>query len=53
MIRALLPGDRAQWKVLWQGYLTFYKANIPESATETTWSRFFDAAEPVHALVGR
>jgi len=51
MIRAVLPEDRAQWEPLWQGYLTFYKANIPESATETTWSRFFDAAEPVHALV--
>jgi GNAT superfamily N-acetyltransferase len=51
MIRDIRPEDRLQWEALWQGYLTFYKATIPESATQTTWARFFDPAEPVHALV--
>jgi len=44
--------DRAQWAVLWQGYLEFYK--VPDMApeiTERTWARFFDEAEPVHAMV--
>ena len=44
--------DRAQWAVLWQGYLEFYQ--VPDMApeiTERTWARFFDEAEPVHAMV--
>ena len=52
LVRDIRPEDRAQWAVLWQGYLEFYK--VPDMApeiTEKTWSRFFDPAEPVHALV--
>jgi GNAT superfamily N-acetyltransferase len=50
-IRDIQPSDRPQWDVLWQGYLTFYKEALPAATTQVTWSRFFDAAEPVHALV--
>jgi GNAT superfamily N-acetyltransferase len=50
-IRPITPADKAQWQPLWQGYQTFYKTDIPASVTETTWSRFFDPSEPVHALV--
>ena len=50
-VREIQPTDRPQWNVLWQGYLTFYKITLPQATTETTWSRFFDAAEPVHCLV--
>jgi len=54
-IRPLLREDRAQWKVLWDGYNGFYGRSgstaLPESITEATWERFFDPAEPVHALV--
>jgi GNAT superfamily N-acetyltransferase len=52
IIRDIQPQDRAQWAVLWQGYLEFYK--VPDMApeiTERTWARFFDPAEPVHAMV--
>lgn len=52
LIRDVQPGDRAQWAVLWQGYLEFY--GVPDLAPEITartWQRFFDAAEPVHAMV--
>lgn len=55
IIRPLLREDLAQWKVLWDGYNAFYGRSgstaLPESITETTWERFFDPAEPVHALV--
>lgn len=51
IVRDVRPEDRPQWEVLWQGYLTFYKASIPPAAMEATWARFFDPAEPVHALV--
>jgi GNAT superfamily N-acetyltransferase len=51
VIRPIAPGDRAQWETLWQGYQTFYKVALPDVVTETTWARFFEPAEPVHALV--
>jgi GNAT superfamily N-acetyltransferase len=54
-IRAVAAGDFAQWKVLWDGYNAFYgrsgQSALPAAVTGTTWARFFDAKEPVHALV--
>jgi GNAT superfamily N-acetyltransferase len=47
-IRPLLPTDHAAWEPLWQGYLTFYKASLPEAVTRTTWRRLMDPAEPMH-----
>ena len=54
-IRAAVPEDFPRWKPLWDGYNAFYgregaTALSPE-ITRTTWSRFFDAYEPMHALV--
>ena len=54
-VRDVLPDDFPEWKVLWDGYNAFYgrqgaTALRPE-ITQMTWSRFFDAYEPVHALV--
>jgi GNAT superfamily N-acetyltransferase len=54
-IRPLRPTDHDQWAVLWDGYNTFYGRSGPTALdpeiTRTTWARFFDPAEPVHALV--
>ena len=54
-IRPLHPEDRNAWQPLWDGYNAFYgragETALPARITETTWARFFDAAEPVHALV--
>ena len=51
-VRDVQPWDRPQWAVLWLGYLTFYGVqNMPEEVTERSWQRFFDAAEPVYAMV--
>jgi GNAT superfamily N-acetyltransferase len=54
-IRAVTQQDYDQWLPLWNGYNKFYgrsgaTALAPE-ITRMTWSRFFDAYEPVHALV--
>jgi len=54
-VRPVEPGDLPAWKPLWDGYNAFYgragaKA-LPAETTQATWSRFFDPAEPVHALV--
>lgn len=54
-IRAVAPEDYDAWHVLWLGYNQFYGRHgdtaLPEEITRTTWSRFFDEAEPVHGLV--
>lgn len=54
-IRAAAPGDFQAWKALWDGYNAFYgrvgPTALAEEVTRLTWSRFFDAYEPVHALV--
>jgi GNAT superfamily N-acetyltransferase len=54
-IRDLERADYAAWLPLWNGYNAFYGRSgptaLPAEVTETTWQRFFDAREPVHALV--
>ena len=54
-IRTVEPDDFPAWKVLWDGYNAFYGRHgataLPAEITLTTWSRFFDAYEPMHALV--
>jgi GNAT superfamily N-acetyltransferase len=51
VIRAVAPSDFPEWEQLWEGYNTFYERSVPPEITRTTWSRFFDGYEPVHALV--
>jgi GNAT superfamily N-acetyltransferase len=47
--------DFSAWKVHWDGYNAFYGREgataLPLEITQMTWARFFDAYEPVHALV--
>ena len=54
-IRDITPSDYAQWLPLWDGYNAFYGRSgataLPAEITATTWQRFFEPAEPVHALV--
>jgi GNAT superfamily N-acetyltransferase len=54
-IRFVTRDDYDRWLPLWDGYNAFYgrsgaTALSPET-TRMTWARFFDAYEPVHALV--
>jgi GNAT superfamily N-acetyltransferase len=55
IIRFVIREDFPQWLPLWEGYNRFYgrfdATALPEAITQTTWSRFFDAYEPVHAIV--
>lgn len=54
-VRPVTPADYDVWLPLWDGYNRFYgrfgPTALPESITRTTWSRFFDGIEPMHALV--
>ncbi len=55
VVRPILPSDYARWLPLWDGYNAFYGRSgataLAPDITATTWGRFFDAYEPVHALV--
>jgi GNAT superfamily N-acetyltransferase len=51
IVRSVTPADLPQWEPLWDGYNSFYERVIPTEVTGMTWARFFDAYEPVHALV--
>jgi GNAT superfamily N-acetyltransferase len=55
IVRAVVRGDFEQWLPLWHGYNAFYgragDTALPADITNMTWARFFDAYEPVHALV--
>jgi GNAT superfamily N-acetyltransferase len=54
-IRPVRRADYEGWRPLWDGYNAFYgrsgATSLPEEITRATWERFFDAEEPVHALV--
>ena len=55
IIRPAMAADFSQWLPLWDGYNAFYGRSgptaLPRDITDTTWARFFDPAEPMHALV--
>ena len=55
IVRPVAATDFGQWLPLWDGYNEFYGRVGPTALdpviTQTTWSRFFDSAEPMHALV--
>ena len=55
LIREIAKTDYVQWLPLWDGYNHFYGRSgptaLPDDITATTWARFFDEMEPVHALV--
>jgi GNAT superfamily N-acetyltransferase len=54
-VRDLTAKDYEAWLPLWDGYNAFYgregKTALDPEITKTTWSRFFSATEPMHALV--
>jgi len=54
-VRAVSRQDYDQWLLLWEGYNAFYgrsgETALSPDVTLMTWTRFFDAYEPVHGLV--
>ena len=51
LIRDVQPTDREEWQDLWERYLVFYKANLPEDTTNFLWRRIFDDDDPVSCVV--
>jgi hypothetical protein len=54
-VRSVRRDDFQAWQTLWDGYNAFYgrsgETALPLEVTHTTWSRFFDSQERMHALV--
>ncbi|AFY22570.1 GNAT family N-acetyltransferase [Pseudomonas sp. UW4] len=50
-IRQVTAGDHAVWLPLWQAYLHFYKTELPQAVTQSTWQRMLDPNEPTHAAL--
>lgn len=50
-VRALEPGDYQRWLELWNGYLAFYKEDLPKAITELTWQRLLSKGQDHEGLV--
>ena len=54
-IRSITNTDYAEWLPLWDGYNAFYGRQgdtaLDLNITQTTWARFLNDREPVHAFV--
>ncbi|MHB8839084.1 MAG: GNAT family N-acetyltransferase [Gemmatimonadaceae bacterium] len=55
VVAPVTASDYDAWLPLWNGYNAFYGREgptaLPREITQTTWRRFLDPDEPVHALV--
>jgi GNAT superfamily N-acetyltransferase len=50
-IRSLNDGDWDQWEPLWQGYLHFYRAELPEEVSRHTFARLVGREEAMFGLL--
>lgn len=50
-IRPVTANDHATWLALWHAYLQFYKTELSETVSLTTWERLIDAREPTHSAL--
>ena len=50
-VRRLRDDDFARWRVLWAGYLSFYRADLADAVTEVTFKRLRDCEQGMLGLV--
>ncbi|CRI59774.1 GNAT family N-acetyltransferase [Pseudomonas sp. CCOS 191] len=50
-LRPVRAEDHAAWLPLWQAYLRFYQAELPDAVNTSTWQRLLDANEPTHSAL--
>jgi GNAT superfamily N-acetyltransferase len=50
-IRPAEARDEAAWRRLWAGYISFYRAVVPEATTAATLTRLLDPASPMACLL--
>ena len=51
MIRPLERSDFESWQQLWQGYLRFYRAKVPDQITTMTFERLTNQTDDFAGLV--
>jgi GNAT superfamily N-acetyltransferase len=51
-VRRLENRDAERWRVLWDGYLAFYRADVPAHVTELTFQRLCEGNADMVGLVG-
>ena len=51
--RALTAADHDAWLPLWQAYLEFYRAELPQEQTRLTWSRLLDPQFPMWGAIAQ
>ncbi len=47
-VRRLEAKDKAAWLPLFEAYIEFYKATVPDDVIEITWARLLSGVEGVH-----
>ena len=52
-IQPLASRDFEAWLPLWQGYLAFYKAQVPDATTRLTFERLTGGKEPMGGFIAR
>jgi GNAT superfamily N-acetyltransferase len=56
-VKPVTRSDYPEWLPLWNNYNEFYGRSgltaLDPSITQTTWLRFFESDEPVHAIVAK
>ena len=50
-VRRLVASDLERWRPLWDGYLAFYRASVPEDVTALTFRRLCEADQGMLGLV--
>jgi len=50
-IRPIGDSDFDAWLPLWKGYQAFYRVDIADAVTRTTWERLLDPAQPMDAAL--
>jgi GNAT superfamily N-acetyltransferase len=50
-VRALRTEDFSRWRVLWDGYLSFYRSELDEKTTELTFRRLCEGEQGMLGLV--
>ena len=51
IMRDAEPGDRAEWLILWQGFLDHYRTTLAPAITAHTWDRLMDPTSPMKMRV--
>ena len=51
LIREVDSTDYSAWKDLWERYVVFYDAELPDGHADRLWQRLGDTSDPIQCLV--